>query len=172
MSNSLDSFLTRIGDVTIERVAPRNQSRPNPVGEEVTMTPSVNPGIQGIQGIQGNDEDSEETGGETSDGELERKSMMHRAEMMRAHSMNSEGSGDDMDLDETIDTEIGVRMDSERQLSESSCPEDDVDAVNILDTLPLEGAPIEGQEVSEADLLGKPLSKDDDSSLGMRNLDL
>ncbi|XP_011301973.1 uncharacterized protein [Fopius arisanus] len=165
MSNSLDSFLTRIGDVTIERVAPRNNPRSSTSGtDDVTMTSSSNQSVQGM-----NDEDSEETGGETSDGELERKALsLHREDLRRSNEdMNSEGSGDDMDLDETIDTEIGVRMDLERQQSESSCPDDDVEAVNILDTLPLEGAPIEGQEVSEADLLGKPLSKDDDTeSLG------
>ncbi|XP_015123185.1 uncharacterized protein LOC107045422 [Diachasma alloeum] len=167
MSNSLDSFLTRIGDVTIERVAPRSTPRSNVSGgtDEVTMTSTGS--NQGVQGC--NDDDSEETGGETSDGETERKNLsMHRDDLRSHEEMNSEGSGDDMDLDETIDTEIGVRMDLERQQSESSCPDDDVEAVNILDTLPLEGAPIEGQEVSEADLLGKPLSKDDDTeSLGM-----
>ncbi|XP_054001381.1 uncharacterized protein LOC128888506 isoform X3 [Hylaeus anthracinus] len=65
-----------------------------------------------------------------------------------------------MDLDETIDSQIGVRMESERHHSQPE--EDDEEPVNILDTLPLEGAPIEGQEVSEADLLGKSISKDTD----------
>ncbi|XP_033221462.1 uncharacterized protein LOC117175816 isoform X1 [Belonocnema kinseyi] len=59
------------------------------------------------------------------------------------------------------------RLDSDRHEMNSSPLDDDdidddedVDGVNILDTLPLEGAPIEGQEVSEADLLGKSISKD------------
>lgn len=136
MSNSLDSFLTRIGDVTIERVTPRGSSRSTDQGgghDDHPMKGSVsNPSIQ-----TANDGDSDETGGEISDSEQEKRNESMEAEDIE--EIHSEGSGDDMDLDETIDTEIGVRMDSERQHSDSSCQDDDVDAVNILDTLPLEG---------------------------------
>ncbi|XP_053594955.1 uncharacterized protein LOC103575845 isoform X2 [Microplitis demolitor] len=157
MSNSLDSFLTRIGDVTIERVTPRGNSRSSDRGD--CFNDSSKPSVSNLNSRSLSDRDSEETGGE-SDGEQEKKNEPMAPDDL--DEIHSEGSGDDMDLDETIDTEIGVRMDSERQNSESSCQDDDVEAVNILDTLPLEGAPIEGQEVTEADLLGKSLMKDDD----------
>lgn len=132
MSNSLDSFLTRIGDVTIERLVPKSSSSSSDepgtgCGDEGVSKCASNPNIQ-----IGNDEDSE-TGGETSDGEEEKKIIN-----MKSHEIQSEGSGDDMDLDDTIDTEIGVRIDSERQTTPSPCQDDD-DGVNILDTLPLEG---------------------------------
>lgn len=139
MSNSLDSFLTRIGDVTIERVTPRGSPRSTDQGggcDDPPMRASVsNPCIQTTNdGVEG---DSDDTGGETSDGEHNKK---HGSmEIDYVEEIHSEGSGDDMDLDDTIDTEIGVRMDSERHDSESPCPDDDVDGVNILDTLPLEG---------------------------------
>ncbi|KAI4483351.1 hypothetical protein M0802_013480 [Mischocyttarus mexicanus] len=161
MSNSLDSFLTRIGDVTIERVTPRGGPKSNEA--TVQNEPSTNTNMNNAEPQTGNEESSEESSGESSDGEQEKKhGSLHTEEI---EEIRSEGSGDDMDLDETIDSQIGVRVDSERQ---SHCPpdEDDEEPVNILDTLPLEGAPIEGQEVSEADLLGKPISKDtDDESM-------
>ena len=64
--------------------------------------------------------------------------------------VRTEGSADDMDLDETIDTHIGVRMDDQRHHI-PSLPSDDNDEededddmgmnpVNILDSLPLEGS--------------------------------
>lgn len=124
MSNSLDSFLTRIGDVTIERLAPRSSDEPE---DRSAGKSASNPDTQ-----TGNDDDSE-SGGDTSDGDEERKNIME------SNVIQSEGSGDDMDLDETIDTEIGVRIDSERQRTPSPCQDEDDDAVNILDTLPLEG---------------------------------
>ncbi|XP_043679597.1 uncharacterized protein LOC122634581 isoform X1 [Vespula pensylvanica] len=161
MSNSLDSFLTRIGDVTIERVTPRGGPKSNEAA--VQNEPSTNTNMNNAEPQTANEESSEESSGESSDGEQEKKhGALHSEEI---EEIRSEGSGDDMDLDETIDSQIGVRVDSERQ---SHCPpeEDDEEPVNILDTLPLEGAPIEGQEVSEADLLGKPISKDtDDESI-------
>ncbi|XP_015432278.1 PREDICTED: uncharacterized protein LOC107188495 isoform X2 [Dufourea novaeangliae] len=157
MSNSLDSFLTRIGDVTIERVTPRSSSKPNEA--VISNENSTNTNMSNAERQTGNDESSEESSGETSDGEQEKKNDTLQSEEIE--EIRSEGSGDDMDLDETIDSQIGVRMESE-QLHHSQPEEDDDEPVNILDTLPLEGAPIEGQEVSEADLLGKPLSKDTD----------
>nr|XP_033325111.1 uncharacterized protein LOC117219783 isoform X2 [Megalopta genalis] len=157
MSNSLDSFLTRIGDVTIERVTPRSGPKSNePVSLNETST---NTTMNNVEPQTGNDESSEESSGETSDGEQEKKNDAIQSEEIE--EIRSEGSGDDMDLDETIDSQIGVRMESER-LHHSQAEEDDEEPVNILDTLPLEGAPIEGQEVTEADLLGKPISKDSD----------
>ncbi|CAL7951520.1 unnamed protein product [Xylocopa violacea] len=166
MSNSLDSFLTRIGDVTIERVIPRSGSKPN----EAVMSneTSTNTAMNNVEPQTGNDESSEESSGETSDGEHDKKNdRLHSEEI---EEIRSEGSGDDMDLDETIDSQIGVRVESERQ-HHSQPEDDDEEPVNILDTLPLEGAPIEGQEVSEADLLGKPISKDtdDEESIGHEN---
>ncbi|XP_054001380.1 uncharacterized protein LOC128888506 isoform X2 [Hylaeus anthracinus] len=156
MSNSLDSFLTRIGDVTIERVTPRSGSKPN---ESLSSNEtSTNTNMNNIEPQTGNDESSEESSGESTDGEREKKNETLQSEEIE--EIRSEGSGDDMDLDETIDSQIGVRMESERHHSQPE--EDDEEPVNILDTLPLEGAPIEGQEVSEADLLGKSISKDTD----------
>ncbi|XP_051163279.1 uncharacterized protein LOC127282816 isoform X2 [Leptopilina boulardi] len=169
MSNSLDSFLTRIGDVTIERVTPRGTARvpeqnviPSDASMSVNLTPICPP-------RRLHDQSSDDSSGELSDGDLEKKNRaLHLDEMDDIHA---ECSADDMDLDETIDSQIGVRMDSERQHRGSSLldedeidddDDDDVEGVNILDTLPLEGAPIEGQEVTEADLLGKPLLKEMD----------
>ncbi|XP_012170626.2 uncharacterized protein LOC100644222 isoform X1 [Bombus terrestris] len=166
MSNSLDSFLTRIGDVTIERVTPRPGPKPN---ETIMSNETVtNTNMNNIEPQTGNDESSEESSGETSDGEHDKKNDTLQSEEIE--EIRSEGSGDDMDLDETIDSQIGVRAESERQ-HHSQAEEDDEEPVNILDTLPLEGAPIEGQEVSEADLLGKPISKDtdDEGSIGHEN---
>ncbi|XP_017791428.1 PREDICTED: uncharacterized protein LOC108573482 [Habropoda laboriosa] len=166
MSNSLDSFLTRIGDVTIERVTPRAGPKPN----EAVMSneTSTNTNMNNVEPQTGNDESSEESSGETSDGEHDKRNDTLQSEEIE--EIRSEGSGDDMDLDETIDSQIGVRLESERQ-HHSPPEEDDEEPVNILDTLPLEGAPIEGQEVSEADLLGKPISKDtdDEESIGHEN---
>ncbi|XP_043804233.1 uncharacterized protein LOC122721070 isoform X1 [Apis laboriosa] len=165
MSNSLDSFLTRIGDVTIERVTPRSGPKPN---ETVMSTETAtNTNMNNIESQTGNDESSEESSSETSDGEHDKKNDTLQSEEIE--EIRSEGSGDDMDLDETIDSQIGVRAESERH--HSQVEEDDEEPVNILDTLPLEGAPIEGQEVSEADLLGKSISKDtdDEGSIGHEN---
>ncbi|XP_011062591.1 PREDICTED: uncharacterized protein LOC105150903 isoform X2 [Acromyrmex echinatior] len=158
MSNSLDSFLTRIGDVTIERVTPRGGPKPsetNMMTSETATSANMNAEPQAT-----NDESSDESSGETTDGEQEKKLDVLQSEEIE--EIRSEGSGDDMDLDETIDSQIGVRVESERQPHHQSPDEDDEEQVNILDTLPLEGAPIEGQEVSEADLLGKPIIKDSD----------
>ncbi|RLU23909.1 hypothetical protein DMN91_004117 [Ooceraea biroi] len=165
MSNSLDSFLTRIGDVTIERVTPRG-GKP---GETSVMTSeTVTSANMNAEPQAANDESSDESSGETTDGEHEKK--LDALQSEEIEEIRSEGSGDDMDLDETIDSQIGVRVESERQQHNPSQEEDDEEPVNILDTLPLEGAPIEGQEVSEADLLGKPISKDsDDESMDNEN---
>lgn len=133
MSNSLDSFLTRIGDVTIERVTPRSGSKPNEA--LISNETSTNTNMNNIEPQTGNDESSEESSGETSDGEHEKKNDTLQSEEIE--EIRSEGSGDDMDLDETIDSQIGVRMESERHHSQPE--EDDEEPVNILDTLPLEG---------------------------------
>ncbi|KAM0735425.1 Helicase ARIP4 [Formica fusca] len=165
MSNSLDSFLTRIGDVTIERVTPRGGSKPsetNMMTNETATGANINTEPQAT-----NDESSDESSGETTDGEQEKK--LDALQSEEIEEIRSEGSGDDMDLDETIDSQIGVRIDSDRQQHHPSQEEDDEEQVNILDTLPLEGAPIEGQEVSEADLLGKPISKDSEDEESMDN---
>ncbi|KAL6259656.1 hypothetical protein P5V15_009572 [Pogonomyrmex californicus] len=165
MSNSLDSFLTRIGDVTIERVTPRGGSKPdeaNMMTSETTTSANMN-----AEPHATNDESSDESSGETTDGEQEKK--LHVLQSEEIEEIRSEGSGDDMDLDETIDSQIGVRMESERQQHHPSPEDDDDEQVNILDTLPLEGAPIEGQEVSEADLLGKPILKDSEDEESMDN---
>jgi len=84
-----------------------------------------------------NDESSDESSGETTDGEQEKK--MGALQSEEIEEIRSEGSGDDMDLDETIDSQIGVRVESERQQHHPSQEEDDEEQVNILDTLPLEG---------------------------------
>lgn len=134
MSNSLDSFLTRIGDVTIERVTPRPGPKPN---ETIMSNETVtNSNMNNVEPQTGNDESSEESSGETSDGEHDKKNDTLQSEEIE--EIRSEGSGDDMDLDETIDSQIGVRAESERQ-HHSQAEEDDEEPVNILDTLPLEG---------------------------------
>lgn len=134
MSNSLDSFLTRIGDVTIERVTPRGGSKPietSMMTNETTTGANMNAEPQ-----TANDESSDESSGETTDGEQEKK--LDALQSEEIEEIRSEGSGDDMDLDETIDSQIGVRIDSDRQHHPSQ-EEDDEEQVNILDTLPLEG---------------------------------
>lgn len=136
MSNSLDSFLTRIGDVTIERVTPRGGPKPsetNLMTNETATSASMSAEPQAT-----NDESSDESSGETTDGEQEKKLDAMQSEEIE--EIRSEGSGDDMDLDETIDSQIGVRVESERQQHHHSLQEeDDEEQVNILDTLPLEG---------------------------------
>lgn len=133
MSNSLDSFLTRIGDVTIERVTPRGGSKPN---ETSMMTNEAATGANMNAEPQAtNDESSDESSGETTDGEQEKK--LDALQSEEIEEIRFEGSGDDMDLDETIDSQIGVRIDSDRQQHHQE--EDDEEQVNILDTLPLEG---------------------------------
>ena len=145
MSNSLDSFLTRIGDVTIERVTPRSTPRvpeQNAVSTEVPASVDVTPIGRPHRE---HDESSDDYSGDTSDGDHEKKrGPLHPDEVDDLHA---ECSADDMDLDDTIDTQIGVRLDSERQQMISSPldddeidDEEDVDGVNILDTLPLEGS--------------------------------
>lgn len=132
MSNSLDSFLTRIGDVTIERVTPR----PKP-GETIMTNETATSANMNAEPQATNDESSDESSGETTDGEHEKKLDVLQSEEIE--EIRSEGSGDDMDLDETIDSQIGVRVESERQQHHPSQEEDDDEPVNILDTLPLEG---------------------------------
>lgn len=134
MSNSLDSFLTRIGDVTIERVTPRGGLKP---GETMITNETVTNTNMNVESQTANDESSDESSGETTDGEQEKKLDILRSEEIE--EIRSEGSGDDMDLDETIDSQIGVRMESDRQQHNPSHEEDDEEPVNILDTLPLEG---------------------------------
>lgn len=135
MSNSLDSFLTRIGDVTIERVTPRGGPKS---GEASMMTSeTATSANMNTEPQATNDESSDESSGETTDGEQEKKLDAMQSEEIE--EIRSEGSGDDMDLDETIDSQIGVRVDSERQQLHPSPEEDDEEQVNILDTLPLEG---------------------------------
>ncbi|XP_012251898.2 uncharacterized protein LOC105683701 isoform X1 [Athalia rosae] len=157
MSNSdMDSFLTRIGDVTIERVNPGGSLKDS---EEQSEAPVVLPVSNSSPADPpAKEESSEESGGESSDGEQEKRHNLFPEDEME--HIQSEGSGDDMDLDETIDSQIGVRLDPEKQ--HSLCQDEDIEPVNILDSLPLEGAPIEGQEVTEADLLGKSVSKEMD----------
>lgn len=130
MSNSLDSFLTRIGDVTIERVTSRSSSK----STETNMMSNETGTNLNAESQVTNDESSDESSGETTDGEQEKKIDALQSEEIE--EIRSEGSGDDMDLDETIDSQIGVRVESERQQSQE---EDDEEQVNILDTLPLEG---------------------------------
>lgn len=135
MSNSLDSFLTRIGDVTIERVTPRGGSKPseaNMMTSETATSANMNAEPQAT-----NDESSDESSGETTDGEQEKKLDAMQSEEIE--EIRSEDSGDDMDLDETIDSQIGVRVESERMQNQPSPEDDDEEHVNILDTLPLEG---------------------------------
>jgi len=136
MSNSLDSFLTRIGDVTIERVTPRGGPKP---GEASMMTSetATSANMSHVEPQATNDESSDESSGETTDGEQEKK--LDALQSEEIEEIRSEGSGDDMDLDETIDSQIGVRVESERQQHHPSPEEDDEEQVNILDTLPLEG---------------------------------
>ncbi|XP_046478316.1 uncharacterized protein [Neodiprion pinetum] len=159
MSNSdMDSFLTRIGDVTIERVNPERSSKESAEQSDPSGLP---PGSNSPANVTGNDESSEDSEAESFDREREKgQDRFPDEEIERIHS---EGSGDDMDLDETIDSQIGVRLDHEKQQTLLE-DEEDIEGVNILDSLPLEGAPIEGQEVTEADLLGKSVSKEMDEA--------
>lgn len=151
-SSDMDSFLTRIGDVTIERVNPGRSSKDS-------AEQAVAAGSNSSANVTANDDDSsDESVAESSDGESHEKRLFPEDDV----EVHSEGSGDDMDLDETIDSQIGVRLDPEKQMlhhDHDDDDDDDLEPVNILDSLPLEGAPIEGQEVSEADLLGKPVDE-------------
>lgn len=136
-TSEMDSFLTRIGDVTIERVNPGRSSKES--AEQQPDTSEAMPGSNSMTNVTANEESSEESGGESSDVEHEKinePDLFPDDEMERIHS---EGSGDDMDLDETIDSQIGVRLDHEKHQPLSQ--DEDIDGVNILDSLPLEGSP-------------------------------
>lgn len=148
MSNSFDNCLTNAGDVTIEPVSKGDTVQPpeetQPDGKEV--------GTQEIMdGRQTSNEDCSEDSNEDRSENGRRKKAVAPMRTDEIEEIRSDGSADDMDLDETIDSHIGVRMESERQHT-GSLPSDDndeeeeeedddigIDSVNILDTLPLEG---------------------------------
>ena len=143
MSNSFENFLTNIGDVTVERVSKRDTLGPPERGHPDVK--AINPkGI--MDGRQaGNDDCSEDS--DASENRRRKKITPMRTDDIE--EIRTEGSADDMDLDETIDSHIGVRMETERQHIQS-LPSDEeeeeeededigIDSVNILDTLPLEG---------------------------------
>lgn len=95
--SSLQSFLKRIGDVTIEKL-PQNPEEIKSFTEMDLQNSGSNENLPSKDSVKVNE--------------------------------------DDMDLDETIDSHIGVRM---AQHSFQSENEEDDESVNILDTLPLEG---------------------------------
>ncbi|CAB0033368.1 unnamed protein product [Trichogramma brassicae] len=117
--------------------------------------------------LASNNECSQDSSSEVN--EKEKKSKTENTNS-RIEEIKAEGSPNDMDLDETIDSQIRLRMEAPRDqmhplelrgTGENEEDDIEINPVNILDSLPLEGAPIEGQEVSEADLLGK-IDGDDD----------
>ncbi|KAL7292363.1 hypothetical protein TKK_0013965 [Trichogramma kaykai] len=117
--------------------------------------------------LASNNECSQDSSNEVN--EKEKKSKTENTNS-RIEEIKAEGSPNDMDLDETIDSQIRLRMEAPREqlhplelrgTGENEEDDIEINPVNILDSLPLEGAPIEGQEVSEADLLGK-IDGDDD----------
>lgn len=147
MSNSFDGFLTNLGDVTVERVRTESDAADTAEGEQVDGKPMDSKEMMdNRQG--GNDDCSEDSTGDTSENGRRKKIAPMRTDEIE--EIRTEGSADDMDLDETIDSHIGVRMETERQHihslpSDDNDEEDDededigIDSVNILDTLPLEG---------------------------------
>ena len=139
MSSSLHSFLQRIGDVTIERVSSqKDKNKPS----EDNLVPDPNEIMDEHQ--TGNEGNSDDYAGDASQGNKRRK-FLNKTEEVKI----DEGSADDMDLDETIDSHIGVRMGIPGQRDVEQYPsdiedeeddeDDDIDSVNILDSLPLEG---------------------------------
>lgn len=137
MSNNSDSFLTKIGDVTIERVAPRGDGQSEADKRDMSGTEAQrgDPPESGSKEVT-----SEGSGGESSDTEQKKKVVEPMNSETAEGEARFEGSGDDMDLDETIDTQIGVRMEPQNEPSHSpSQDDDDQEAINLLDSLPLEG---------------------------------
>lgn len=138
MSNSLDNFLTRIGDVTIERVEPPGDGQ----SEADKKKMSGNEAQQGNPSESGSKEVSSEGCGGTEnspDTEQEKKVVEPMNSESAEGEARFEGSGDDMDLDETIDTQIGVRMEPQNEPTHSPSRDGIVDPANLLDSLPLEG---------------------------------
>jgi hypothetical protein len=147
MSNSFDSFLTSIGDVNVEQTFKRNTLE-TPTGVHLNDK-TINRQEMMDDRQAGNDDCSEDSNGDASENGRRKKLIPMRTDDIE--EIRTEGSADDMDLDETIDSHIGVRMETERQHIQS-LPSDDneeedededddigIDSVNILDTLPLEG---------------------------------
>lgn len=146
MSNSSDNCLRNPGDVTIELVSKGDTVQPP---QEVQLDGKKVGTREIMDGRQTSNEDcSEDSNGDRSENEKRNKDMV-AVRMDDIEEIRTEGSADDMDLDETIDSHIGVRMENERQHIRS-LPSDDneeedededigIDSVNILDTLPLEG---------------------------------
>ena len=143
MSNSFDNFLTNIGDVTVEQVSKGDA----PEGVQSDEKPTDSKDMMNDRQMR-NDDCSQGSVSDASENERKRKVAPMRTDDIE--DIRTEGSADDMDLDETIDSHIGVRMESERQHirslpsdneEEEEEDEDDIgiDSVNILDTLPLEG---------------------------------
>ncbi|XP_023244975.1 uncharacterized protein LOC106640208 [Copidosoma floridanum] len=168
MSDNFDNFLTSVKDGSVEQVS-KEGSFGNTEGV-VQPDRSVDNSKEMGDRQSGNDEISEDSNNGGT--ENARANNVAPQQSDEVEEIRTEGSADDMDLDETIDSHIDVRMETERQHIQS-LPSDDneeeedeeddigIESVNILDTLPLEGAPIEGQEVTEADLLGK-MNDDED----------
>lgn len=145
MSNSFNNLLPNFGDATVEPVPTEDSHR---VPEKVPPDDEA----QSSQKMMNNHQPGIEDGSEDSNGDASESGRKKKIEPMKAEEMDEdrgEGSADDMDLDETIDSHIGVRMESERRHHLHSLPSDNeeidedddmgMDSVNILDTLPLEG---------------------------------
>lgn len=113
MSDSLQTFLSQIGDVTLEKFTDNKDTGDgDPLEGSNQMAKEVSPG----------------------------KPEGHESEKQEAMD-----SAEDMDLEETIDSEIGVRVidqhnepENKNQNQEDKKVEE-MDAVNILESLPLAG---------------------------------
>lgn len=145
MSNSFDNPLSNVGDNAIE---PGSKEDSRGVPEKVPPDDKAQISTK----MMDNNQSGVEDGSQDSNGNPSENERTKKIESMRPDEMNEirgEGSEDDMDLDETIDSHIGVRMESERRHHMHSPLDNDdgddededmgMDPVNILDTLPLEG---------------------------------
>lgn len=117
MSDSLQSFLSQIGDVTLEKFTDNKD------------TDDGDP-------LEGTNQTAQEVA--QVDQEITEKPVGNEAEKIETMD-----SADDMDLEETIDTQIGVRVIDQHKEPENQNEEEkkveEMDAVNILESLPLAG---------------------------------
>lgn len=143
MSSSFNNLLPNFEDAPVK---PTSEEDTRVIPDKVPPDDEVQNSLKMMDinesGMEGGSEDSSRKLCETA-----RKEKFETDEM---DELRGDGSADDMDLDETIDSHIGVRIENERRHHVRSLPsnneieedEDDemgMDPVNILDTLPLEG---------------------------------
>lgn len=134
MSDSFNSYLANLGDVTVEQV-PQGDHPPDVVldGQQTELQTMMD----GRETINNQQEEN------IIQADHDRRKEISLDRNNDMEEIRAEGSADDMELDDTIDSRIGMRMENEGQhisLDGVEAEDDDsIDAANLLDSLPLEG---------------------------------